>query len=72
MTVEAITITTMRGYSIIHQTIERLGDGIGKTACWECGGDGDWSKFHPEPQLFPNGLKCVDCKGTGKRLLMVY
>lgn len=40
--------------------------GAGQMVCQECGGDGDWKKFHPEPELFPNGLDCVDCKGTGK------
>ncbi|VIO73846.1 hypothetical protein [Bradyrhizobium ivorense] len=38
----------------------------GKTACFECGGDGDWTKFHPEPQSLDAPMQCVNCKGTGK------
>lgn len=68
-----ITITTMRGYTQLKpQPIELLGGGVGKIACWECGGDGDWTKFHPDSSLPPKSLPCVDCKGTGKRLIMAY
>jgi len=43
------------------------GAGAGLVPCMECGGDGDWSKFHPEPHtLKPEDRKCVDCKGTGQ------
>lgn len=42
------------------------GCGAGQVPCFECGGDGDWTKFHPEPWRFPDGFPCVDCKGTGK------
>lgn len=48
-----------------------LGCGAGQVTCFECGGDGDWTKFHPEPHLFPDGLACVDCKGTGKILISI-
>jgi hypothetical protein len=37
--------------------------GAGKIVCQECGGDGDWTKFHPVPELGP--FQCVPCKGTG-------
>ena len=31
--------------------VEYLGCGAGRIVCPECGGDGDWLKFHPEPEL---------------------
>lgn len=34
--------------------------------CPECGGDGDWTKFYPEPETLTEPMKCVDCKGTGR------
>ena len=40
---------------------------VGWAVCWECGGDGDWTKFHPEPESLPGPLACVECKGTGRR-----
>ncbi|MES1988097.1 MAG: hypothetical protein V4440_08725 [Pseudomonadota bacterium] len=48
-------------------TITDLGGGVEVIDCIECGGDGDWSKFHPEPETLnkQDGL-CVKCKGTGK------
>lgn len=51
----------------IVQDVTVLFPGVGITDCWECEGTGDWTRFHPEPHLFPEGLKCVDCKGSGKR-----
>src|SRR4051812_23857661 len=42
-----------------------LGCGAVWIVCPECGGDGDWRKFHPEPELHPEGFPCVECKGTG-------
>lgn len=41
-----------------------MGCGAGQVDCFECGGDGDWTKYHPEPHLGPS--PCVNCKGTGK------
>jgi hypothetical protein len=41
-----------------------FGCGAGQVDCFECEGSGDWTKFHPEPELGP--FRCVDCKGTGK------
>lgn len=42
-----------------------LSSGIaGQIACIECGGDGDWGKFMPEPVDGP--CPCVECKGTGR------
>lgn len=38
--------------------------GAGQMLCPECGGDGDWSKFHPEELTGP--MPCLDCKGTGR------
>lgn len=49
-------------------TVTDLGGGVGLIDCVECGGDGDWSKYHPEPELLtPSEMACVNCKGTGKR-----
>ncbi len=48
-----------------------LGAGAGEVPCFECLGTGDWTRFHPEPHLFPDGLPCVDCKGTGKVLVSI-
>lgn len=39
--------------------------GVGQCRCPECGGDGDWSKFMPEPEP-PMTTPCVECKGTGR------
>lgn len=46
-----------------------LGCGAGEVQCFECGGDGDWTKFHPEPETGPH--PCVNCKGTGKVLISI-
>lgn len=47
-----------------------LGGGVGLINCVECGGDGDWTKFHPESDALPVGsLPCINCKGTGKRYI---
>lgn len=71
MPLEDISVTTMAGYTTIHQVIKRLGGGVGVTDCWECGGDGDWSKFAPWNP--PRGsYPCVNCKGTGRRYIMAY
>lgn len=43
--------------------VEDVGCGAGRVTCFECGGDGDWTKFHPEPETGP--FPCVACKGTG-------
>lgn len=51
----------------IIQEVRVIFPGIGITDCWECMGTGDWTQFHPEPYLFPEGISCVSCKGTGKR-----
>lgn len=48
-----------------------LGCGAGETTCFECGGDGDWTKFHPEPETLPAPIACVDCKGTGRVLISI-
>ena len=49
--------------------VEDMGCGAGKITCVECGGDGDWTKFHPEPHLGP--FPCVDCKGQGWILISI-
>ena len=30
--------------------IVRRGAGAGETRCFECGGTGDWTPFHPDPR----------------------
>lgn len=46
--------------------VEDIGCGAGKITCVECGGDGDWTKFHPESDTLPQrSIPCVDCKGQG-------
>jgi hypothetical protein len=51
--------------------VEPSGCGAGRIVCRECGGDGDWLKFHPEPELHREGFPCVECKGTGWVLVSV-
>lgn len=48
-----------------------LGCGVGEVPCFECGGDGDWTKFYPEPETLTEPLQCVTCKGTGRVLVAV-
>jgi primase-polymerase (primpol)-like protein len=43
----------------------------GEVTCFECGGDGDWTKFHPEPEILTEPLKYMDYKGTGKVLISI-
>lgn len=50
------------------EVIDR-GAGAGETACFECGGDGDWGKFYPEPP--GHKVNCIDCKGTGRVFVSV-
>ena len=40
--------------------------GVGQIDCIECGGDGDWTKFYPEPETLTEPMQCVTCKGTGR------
>jgi len=62
-------VTTLRGYAQLNQPVQDIGGGVGVTDCWECGGDGDWSKYAPwNPP--PGTLPCVNCKGAGKRYVM--
>ena len=49
--------------------VELLSCGAGRISCPECGGDGDWAKYLPEPSSEP--CPCVACKGTGKILISV-
>ena len=43
--------------------------GVGSVDCFECGGSGDWTEFHPEPETGP--YQCVTCKGTGRIFISV-
>lgn len=47
------------------------GCGAGEVACFECGGDGDWTKFYPEPETLAEPMSCVACKGTGRVLISI-
>lgn len=51
----------------VEVEVKDLGLGAGEIDCLECGGDGDWTKYHPEniPTV------CVECKGTGKILIAI-
>ncbi|WP_291712003.1 hypothetical protein [Bradyrhizobium sp.] len=51
--------------------IADLGCGAGEIVCLECGGDGDWTKFYPEPETLTEPMRCVDCKGTGRQLVSI-
>ncbi len=53
----------------VEVDVRLLGCGAGEIDCLECGGDGDWTKYHPEPETGPH--PCVTCKGTGKQLVSV-
>lgn len=56
----------------IELEVVDLGCGAGQITCPECGGDGDWKKFHPDPTIFGDDpYPCVDCKGTGKVLISI-
>lgn len=66
---ETYTGTIYRGRNYvtpIEVQIEVVCNGVGRTSCPECGGDGDWTKFYPEPETLTEPLQCVECKGTGK------
>ena len=54
------------GLNHVEQDVTVIAFGVGVTDCWECGGDGDWSKFMPEPEP-PMTTPCVNCKGTGRQ-----
>jgi len=41
--------------------------GIGQCRCPECEGTGWWAYGEPEIE----GAECVNCKGTGKRYVMI-
>jgi hypothetical protein len=46
----------------IFQSVDMREQIAGQTHCSECGGSGDWTQFHPEPD---GPIACVECKGTG-------
>lgn len=54
----------LRNTVIRAQNVHRITPEIVQVDCPECGGDGDWTKYHPEPDLGP--FPCVECKGTGR------
>jgi hypothetical protein len=53
----------------VDRDVALVGLIAGEIACLECGGTGDWTPFHPEPP--PEGVPCIDCKGTGRMLVSV-
>ena len=58
----------LRETAIEEAEIIDRGAGAGEIVCLECGGDGDWTKFQPEPKILAKPLKCGGCKGTGRIL----
>lgn len=56
-----------RKTTAVECEVEDLGCGAGRTKCFECGGTGDWTPFHPEnvPTV------CVECKGSGLVLVSI-
>jgi hypothetical protein len=44
----------------ISLKVERLSCGAGRIACLECEGTGDWTRFHPEPELHGGKIACPD------------
>jgi len=50
---------------------ELLGAGAARVPCLECGGNGDWTKVHPEPEKLDGPVQCAHCKGTGYVLISV-
>lgn len=69
---EIVRMTAYLGFlrtTEVECDVEILECGAGRVACFECGGDGDWGKFLPEPtnERYP----CVQCKGTGKQLISI-
>lgn len=69
----AIIAVGMRQETLIEVEVERTHvRGAGITTCWECGGDGDWTKFMPDAEeRAPGSVKCNDCKGSGRRFVSV-
>lgn len=55
-----------RGYrrvTTVFQDVDTSAEVAGRTACIECGGNGNWGKFAPE--IVGADFACVECKGTG-------
>lgn len=48
--------------------VDDMGGGVGRIACLECAGTGWWAFMVPE---IPGDV-CVDCKGTGRRLIAYW
>jgi hypothetical protein len=68
----AIIAVGLRGETLIEVDVSRTDvPGVGVTACWECEGTGDWSRFLPDPSKYPDGFPCVECKGTGWRFVSI-
>lgn len=69
-------MTAYRGFErnteVTVYPIDR-GCGAGEVPCFECGGDGDWTKFAPAELIESYGghIPCIDCKGTGRVLIAI-
>lgn len=59
--------------TLIEVEVERTDvHGVGVATCWECGGDGDWTKFMPDAETrAPASMPCPECKGSGRRFVSV-
>jgi DnaJ-class molecular chaperone len=55
----------------IEAEVQDMGAGAGRIACLECEGTGDWTRYHPEPELFGGHVPCPDCKGSGFQLVSI-
>lgn len=65
----AIIAVGLRQNTLIEvEVVQTHVPGVGQTTCWECGGDGDVGKFYGDLISDPT---CVDCKGTGLRLVSI-
>ena len=50
----------------VTRDVAVLDCGAGRVVCLECRDDGDWTKYHPEPELFDGRLKCPACEPFGR------
>jgi DnaJ-class molecular chaperone len=75
MAMQTETMIVYRGFkreTEVACDVTLLECGAGEIACIECGGDGDWTKFYPDPDMrLTTTMPCVECKDTGRTLVSV-